>query len=491
MNGSIIKYTIGKLLQVLAMLMSLPLLVGLIYKESFTDIRNFIIPIAISLILGMILVRNGSSKGHIFTKEAMFITATCWIVFSVIGSIPLYLTSSNYPSVIDAFFEMASGFTTCGASVAHDLELLPHSVLFWRSFSHFIGGMGILVFTLAILPKSNKESSNLMQAEVPGPTFGKITPKLSQTARVLYLMYIALTIVTMIFLLFGGMDLFDAIIHAMGTAGTGGFSNRGSSIGYYDSRYIEMVLSIAMLAFGINFNIFYFALFRSAKQAFKSEELWWYLGIVGVSALLIYFNVRSMYHDEFYSGVSSLFTVSSIITTTGYVSVDFGSWPLFSRNILILLMFIGGSAGSTAGGLKVSRCVVVFKSAINQVRKAINPLRVNVNKMDGKKVDRDVEDSINKYILVYILLFVVFMLIITLETNNFESAFSAVATTYNNVGPGLIDFGPITTFESMSKLSKLVLTFAMLFGRLELYPMILLFAPTTYKNLKNKNRKNS
>ena len=349
--------------------------------------------------------------------------------------------------------------------------------------------MGILVFTLAILPKSNKESSNLMQAEVPGPTFGKITPKLSQTARVLYLMYIALTIVTVIFLLFGGMDLFDAIIHAMGTAGTGGFSNRGSSIGYYDSRYIEMVLSIAMLAFGVNFNIFYFALFRSAKQAFKSEELWWYLGIVGVSALLIYFNVRSMYHDEVYSGVSSLFTVSSIITTTGYVSVDFGSWPLFSRNILILLMFIGGSAGSTAGGLKVSRCVVVFKSAINQVRKAINPLRVNVNKMDGKKVDRDVEDSINKYILVYILLFVVFMLIITLETNNFESAFSAVATTYNNVGPGLIDFGPITTFESMSKLSKLVLTFAMLFGRLELYPMILLFAPTTYKNLRKKNRK--
>lgn len=488
MNGSIIKYTIGKLLQVLAMLMAVPLLVGLIYREEFSNIRNFIIPILVALVAGSLLVKVGSNKGHIFTKEAMFITASCWILFSIIGSIPLYLTPSNYPSMVDAFFEMASGFTTCGASVAKDVELLPHSIIFWRSFSHFIGGMGILVFTLAILPKANKESSTLMQAEVPGPTFGKITPKLSQTARMLYLMYVALTIVTVIFLLFGGMNLFDAIIHGMGTAGTGGFSNRGVSIGYYDSRYIEIVLTIAMLAFGINFNIFYFAIFRSAREAFKSEELFWYLGIVAVSSLLIYFNIRGIYQDEFKSGISSLFTVSSIITTTGYVTIDFGSWPLFSRHILILLMFIGGSAGSTAGGLKVSRCVVVFKSAINQIRKALNPLRVSVNKMDGKRVDRDVEESINRYILVYIFLFVIFMLIITLETNNFESAFSAVATTYNNVGPGLIDFGPITSFESMSKLSKLVLTFAMLFGRLELYPMILLFAPTTYKNVRNKKR---
>ncbi|WP_311516170.1 TrkH family potassium uptake protein [uncultured Anaerococcus sp.] len=484
MNGSIIKYTIGKLLQVLAMLMCVPLLVGLIYREGFIDIRNFILPILLAGILGTLLARLGSNKGHIFTKEAMFITATCWLIFSVIGAIPLYLTASNYPSVVDAFFEMASGFTTCGASVAFDVELLPHSIIFWRSFSHFIGGMGILVFTLAILPKTNKESSTLMQAEVPGPTFGKITPKLSQTARVLYLMYVALTIVTVVFLLFGGMNLFDALIHAMGTAGTGGFSNKAVSVGYYDSRYIEIVLSIAMLAFGMNFNIFYFAIFRSVKDALKSEELWWYLGIVGLSAVLIYLNIRSMYPDEFYSGVESLFTVSSIITTTGFVSVDFGSWPLFSRHILILLMFIGGSAGSTAGGLKVSRVVVMFKSAINQIRKAINPLRVNVSKMDGKRVDDEVEESINRYLIVYALLFVVFMLVVTLDTNNFESAFSAVATTYNNVGPGLIDFGPITSFASMSKLSKLVLSFAMIFGRLELYPMILLFAPRTYKNVR-------
>lgn len=387
MNGSIVKYSIGKLLFVLAMLMCLPLFVGIIYRESLLDLRNFILPIVMAIFLASILMKRGSGEGHIFTKEAMFITATCWILFSIIGAIPLYLTQSNFPTMIDAFFETASGFTTCGASVAANVELLPHSILFWRSFTHFIGGMGILVFTLAILPKTNKESSSLMQAEVPGPTFGKITPKLSQTARTLYLLYIALTIITTIFLLFGGMNLFDAIIHAMGTAGTGGFSNKSASIGYYDSGYIEIVLSIAMLAFGVNFNIFYFAIFRSFKEAFKSEELYWYLGIVGVSVLLIFFNIRGVYTDKIYTGISSLFTVTSIITTTGYVSADFGQWPLFSRNILLFLMFIGGSAGSTAGGIKVSRIVVLFKSALNQIRKALNPMRVTVNKMDGKRLD--------------------------------------------------------------------------------------------------------
>lgn len=484
MNGSIVKYTIGKLLFVLAMLMCLPLFIGVVYREGFVDIKNFMIPIALAVILGGLLMKTGSTQGHIFTKEAMFITATCWILFSIIGSIPLYLTPSNFPTMIDAFFETASGFTTCGASVAKNVELLPHSILFWRSFTHFIGGMGILVFTLAILPKTNKESSTLMQAEVPGPIFGKITPKLSQTARTLYLIYIALTIITAIFLLFGGMDLFDAVIHAMGTAGTGGFSNKAASIGYYDSRYIEIVLSIAMLAFGINFNIFYFAIFRSFKHAFKSEELYWYLGIVGVTALLIAFNIRNMYQDGVYTGVSSLFAVSSIITTTGFVSADFGKWPLFSRNLLLFLMFIGGSAGSTAGGIKVSRIVVLFKSGANQIRKALNPLRVTVNKMDGKRVDRDVEESINRYILVYLLFFIVFMLIVTLDTNNFEAAFSTVTTTYNNVGPALVEFGPIENFQSLSDFTKVVLTIAMLFGRLELYPMILLFAPGTYKNIK-------
>ena len=484
MNLKIIKHLMGRLFQVLGLLMSIPLLVAFIYNESFQDKINFIIPIAFSLIVGSILVKFGDEKGHIYTKEAMFITAGCWLVFSIIGAIPLYLTPSNYKTVVDAIFEMASGFTTCGASVAINVELLPHSIIFWRSLSHLIGGMGILVFTLAILPKSNTEAASLLKQEMPGPSFGKITPKLSQTARVLYIIYLVMTAITAIFLLFGGMNLFDSIIYAMGAAGTGGFSNRSLSIGYYDSRYIEIVLGIAMLLFGINFNLYYFALARSIKEVFKSEELYWYLGIIGFAGLLVFFNIRNFYDSYAYSGIESFFTVSSIITTTGYVSADYGTWPMFSRHILILLMLIGGCAGSTAGGFKVSRFLIVIKSSFNQIRRAINPKRVTVDKMDGKRIDKDLEESVNKYLILYIILFAIFMFIVTIDTEDFEAAFAAVATTFNNVGPGMRDFGPISSFASMTQLSKITLTIAMLFGRLELYPMLIIFSPHTYKNIK-------
>ncbi|SUU92888.1 Trk system potassium uptake protein trkG [Anaerococcus octavius] len=486
MNLKIVNNAIGRLLQVLGLLMVVPLLVAFIYHETLNDKLNFIIPILVAGILGTIMVKTGSEKGHIYTREAMFTTAFCWLLYSAIGAIPLLLTPTNYPTFIDAFFEMASGFTTCGASVAQDVEILPHSIIFWRSFSHLIGGMGILVFTLAILPKVNKESTNLMQAEVPGPTFGKITPKLSHTARVLYIIYLVMTAITAIFLLFGGMNLFDSLIFAFGTAGTGGFANRGISVGYYNSRYIEIVLGVAMFLFGVNFNLYYYAIFRSVKDSFKSEELKWYAIIVALSTILIFINISGMYDDKFYAGVNSFFTVTSIITTTGYVSAHYGKWPMFSRNILILLMFIGGSAGSTAGGLKVSRITMLCKSAINQVKQTINPMRVTVNKLDGKKVDDEVENSVNKYLLVYLLIFIIFMLIVTLETNDLETSFTAVATTFNNVGPGLGEFGPINSFTNLGYLSKFTLTLAMLFGRLELYPMILLFSPATYKNIKNK-----
>lgn len=486
MNLKIVNNAIGRLLQVLALLMLVPLIVAFIYNETLNDKLNFIIPIIIAVILGSVMIKLGSEKGHIYTREAMFTTAFCWVLYSAIGAIPLFLTESNFPRFIDAFFEMASGFTTCGASVAADVELLPHSILFWRSFSHLIGGMGILVFTLAILPKAHNESTNLMQAEVPGPTFGKIMPRLSQTARVLYIIYLSMTAITTIFLLFGGMNLFDSLIFAFGTAGTGGFANYGLSVGHYDSRYIEIVLGIAMLMFGINFNLYYFAIFKSIKESFKSEELYWYLGIIGLSSLLIFINIAPMSDDLYYSGVNSFFTVSSIITTTGYVTADFGQWPMFARNILILLMFIGGCAGSTGGGMKVSRIVILIKSAINHIKQTINPMRVTVTKLDHKKIDDEVEESVLKYLVIYIILFIIFMLFITLDTHDLESAFVAVATTFNNIGPGLGVLGPMNNFMDMTYLSKFVLTLAMLFGRLELYPMILLFSPATYKNLKNK-----
>ena len=486
MNLKIVNNAIGRLLQVLAALMVVPLIVSFIYHESLNDKLYFIIPIIGSALLGSFLVKVGSDKGHIYTREAMFTTAFCWVLYSLVGAIPLYMTPSNYPTFLDAFFEMASGFTTCGASVATNIDVLPRSIVFWRSFSHLIGGMGILVFTLAILPKQHKESSNLMQAEVPGPTFGKITPKLSETARLLYILYLSLTAITTIALLIAGMDLFDSLIYAMGTAGTGGFANRGASIAYYDSRLIEVILGIAMLLFGVNFNLYYYAIFKSVKDSFKSEELWTYLAIIAISSILIFINVMPMYKDAGYAGANSFFTVSSIITTSGYVSADFGQWPLFSRHILTLLMFIGGCAGSTAGGLKVSRIIMLYRSAVNQVKTTINPMRVTVNRLDGKKVDEEVEKSTNRYLVVYVFLFILFMLIISLDTNDLETAFTAVAATINNIGPNIGEYGPMDSFAGMTLLSKFVLTIAMLFGRLEIYPMLLLLSPVTYRNIKNK-----
>ena len=486
MNLKIINYSLGRLLQVLALLMAAPLLVAFLYREGLSDKIYFIIPILIAFSIGKILTKFGDESAHIYTREALFITAACWVIFSMIGAIPLYLTPTNYHTFLDAFFEMASGFTTCGASVALDVELLPHSIIFWRSLSHLIGGMGILVFTLAILPKSNKESANLLQAEMPGPSFGKLTPKLGQTARMLYIIYLVMTIITTIFLLFGGMNLFDSIIFAMGAAGTGGFANKGLSVGYYDSRYIEMVLSVAMVLFGINFNLYYFALIRSARESFKSEELYWYLGIIGLAIVLIFINIMNFYGNVGYSLIQSIFTVTSIITTTGYVSADYGNWPMLSRNILVLLMFIGGSAGSTAGGFKVSRFLILFKTTVNHIKRVINPRRVTITKIDGKRMDKDLEEAVNKYLVLYILLFVVFMVVVSYDVENFESAFAAVATTFNNVGPGLNDFGPVNSFAEMTDLSKFTLTIAMLFGRLELYPMLLLFSPYSYRRLSNK-----
>lgn len=486
MNLKIVKYSIGKLLLVLAGLLVFPLIVSFIYKEGLEDKLNFIIAIFISLALGLALSNFGDNKSPLYTKEAMFITAATWLLFSLIGAIPLFLTETNYPSFLDAFFEMVSGFTTTGASVAFNVEDLPKSIIFWRSFSHFVGGMGILVFTLAILPNTNKDSSLLMQSEVPGPTFGKITPKLSDTARNLYAMYIVLTVLTVILLLIGKMSLFDSIIHALGTAGTGGFSNQGISIGAYNSRYIETVLAIMMAAFGINFNLYFYAITKSAREAFDSEELKWYMGIIAIATILIFINIVSIYKDAIYAIVNSFFTVTSVITTTGYVSADFGAWPLFSKAVLMLLMFIGGCAGSTAGGLKVSRFVILVKGGINQIKESMNPRKITINRLDGKRVDTETERSVSKYLSIYILIFIILFMIVCIDTNDFETAFASVSTTFNNIGPGLGEFGPIETFSSMSYLSKFVLSVAMLLGRLEIFPMLLLLYPSTYRNLRNK-----
>ncbi|MDY6044308.1 MAG: TrkH family potassium uptake protein [Peptoniphilus sp.] len=486
MNTEFIKCTIGKLFIILSALMLVPLCISFLYREGMTHMLSFIIPIVISFTLGKFLEKRGDNTGDFYLKEAMFIVAMGWIGFSLLGAFPLMLTPMEYPTYIDALFEMVSGFTTTGASVARSVEILPHSIIFWRSMSHLIGGMGILVFTLAILPKTNRHSSLIMQAEVPGPTFGKITSKLSDTARVLYTIYLIMTLITMILLLFGGMDLFDASIYAMSTAATGGFGNRDISIGFYDSRYIEIVLSVAMVAFGVNFNVYYYSIYRSVKEGADSEELRWYLAIVVISTLLIFLNIRTMYDDTSYTFSNSLFAVASVMTTTGFVSADFGTWPLFSRLILILLMFIGGCAGSTAGGLKVSRIIILVKRSFNQIRESQNPKRITINRLDSKKLDEDTEASVSKYFSLYVLLFMIFLFIVALDVDDFQTAFTTVATTINNVGPGIGEFGPIANFAAIGNLSKVALIFAMFIGRLEIFPILLLFTPSTYKNLRGK-----
>lgn len=484
MNTKIIKFAIGKLLIILSYLMIIPLIVSIIYKEGLEHMLSFIIPVIVSFSTGKFLLSHGDDKSDFYLKEAMFIVAAGWIIFSVFGAFPLMLTPNEYPTYIDALFEMVSGFTTTGASVAKSVEVLPHSIIFWRSLSHLVGGMGILVFTLAILPKTNRHSSLIMQAEVPGPTFGKITSKLSQTARTLYIIYLVMTIITTILLLFGGMNIFDSIIYAMSTAGTGGFGNKDLSIGFYDSRYIEIVLGLAMVAFGINFNVYYYSIFRSIKEGTDSEELRWYIFIVIGASLLIFANIFMHYTNKSYAFSNSFFTVSSIMTTTGFVSADYSSWPMFSRLIIILLMFIGGCAGSTAGGLKVSRIIILIKRAFNQIRQSQNPKRITINRLDNKRVDYYTEDSVSKYFALYIFLFIVFLFIVAIDVEDFQSAFTAVATTINNVGPGIGDFGPLTSFADIGYLSKTALIFAMLIGRLEIFPILILFNPSTYRDLR-------
>lgn len=484
MNTRIIKFALGKLLIILAYLMIIPFIVSIIYNEGLNNMLSFIIPMIISFSFGKFLVNRGDNKQDFYLKESMFIVAAGWIIFSIFGSFPLMLTPKEYPTYIDALFEMVSGFTTTGASVAKCVEVLPHSIIFWRSLSHLVGGMGIVVFTLAILPKTNRHSSLIMQAEVPGPTFGKITSKLSKTARTLYIIYLVMTIVTTILLYIGGMNLFDSMIYAMSTAGTGGFGNKDLSIGYYDSRYIETVLGFAMMAFGVNFNVYYYSIYRSIKEGTDSEELRWYVVIIIAASLLIFKNIFNLYSDKIYGLTNSFFTVTSIMTTTGFVSADFGAWPLFSRMLIVLLMFIGGCAGSTAGGLKVSRVIILIKRGFNQIRESQNPKRITINRLDNKRVDEDTEVSVSKYFALYVFLFIIFLFIVTIDVDDFQTAFTAVATTINNVGPGIGAFGPLTSFAEMSYLSKAVLTLAMLLGRLEIFPMLLLFNPRTYRELK-------
>ncbi len=482
MNRRVILYVVGRIMVVTAVLMIPSLIVALIYREGWVGVYPFLATMAGTAFVGWGLSFRRPEDMTYYMKEGFVIVALTWIILSLSGAMP-FVISGWIPKFYDALFETASGFSTTGASILTDVEALPHSLLFWRSFTHVIGGMGILVFALAVMPRTESKEVFVMRAEMPGPTFGKLRSRVQTTAQILYVIYIVMTLVLVVLLVLGGMPLFDSFIHAFGAAGTGGFSSKALSVAAYDSVYIEIVLGIAMLVFGTNFTLYYLILSKRAKQAAKSEELRWYIAIVVIAIMAISINLRNVYESVGTLLRDVFFTVSSIVTTTGYATVDFKHWPLFSRLILLLLMFVGSMAGSTAGGLKVSRVAIYCKTFIREIRRSINPNRVLPLRFEGKQLSKPILQQISNYLILYASLFTALTLVVAVDLNDFESAFSAVAATFNNIGPGLGLVGPAHNYSFFSPFSKVMLSFGMITGRLEILPMIVLFSPSTWRKV--------
>ncbi len=479
MNRRMVLYTIGKLAGIQSVLLLLPAVVSLCYLE-FNTLIVFLSVALFSFLIGIALKLISRPRNFvIYAKEGFLIVTSAWLYMSVIGALPFVL-SGEIPSFVDAFFETVSGFTTTGASILSNVEAISsRGILFWRSFTHWIGGMGVLVFILAIMPSISERSIHILRAEVPGPVVGKLVPRLKDTAKILYLIYFALTVLEII-LLCGGMPVFDSIVHSLGTAGTGGFGIRANSIASY-SPYCQWVITIFMLIFGVNFNLYYLLLLKNVRQVFKSEELWTYIGVVVVSIAVITLNTYSIYSGISESLRLSAFQVASIITTTGYATADFNLWPQLSKTILLVLMFIGGCAGSTAGGIKVSRVVLLFKMVKRELKKLIHPRSVGVVRFEGEKTDEPVLSSVGVYLAVYCFCLLAIFLLISFEPFDTETNLSAVIACFNNVGPGFAGVGPTSSYVAYSDFSKIILSFAMLMGRLEIFPVLLFFSPNVWK----------
>ncbi len=477
MNRRMMMSTVGKMVLAEGILMLLPMIVALIYREACA--WSFMITAGAAILAGFILVKCAKPRTPvIYAKEGFFIVSASWILFSLIGAVPFTL-SGEIPSYIDAVFETVSGFTTTGASILSDVEALSHGLLFWRSFTHWIGGMGILVFVLAVIPNISERSIHILRAEVPGPTVGKLVPRIKDTARILYLIYVGMTAIQVILLLCGGMSLFDSLLHAFGTAGTGGFGIKADSLGSY-SPYLQWVITVFMFLFGVNFNVYYLILIRRFKSAVKSTEFWVYLGIVLAAILGICINIYPLYGNLSETVRHASFQVSSIITTTGYATADFNLWPGFSKCILLLLMFVGACAGSTGGGMKVSRVTLLFKQVRREFQRMLHPRSVKALRFEGRTVEEQTLTGVNSYVGVYFLCFAVIFLVISLEPFGLETNFSAVASCFNNIGPGLGGVGPAASYAEYSNLSKIVLSGAMLLGRLEIFPLLIFFSPSSW-----------
>lgn len=478
MNKKMIVFTIGKLFTITGLLMFMPVIVSLIYQEP--EGLYYGVLGSLMLVLGLIVSRTAPRKKNIYAREGFTIVALSWLLISLLGAIPFCLTG-EIPSYLDAVFETVSGFTTTGSSILNDVEALSHTSMFWRSFTHWVGGMGILVFVIAFIPIASGRSLHILRAEVPGPVVGKLVSKVRLTARILYVIYAVLTVIEIILLLFGGMPLFDSILNAFGTAGTGGFGIKNASIAGYNSAYVDGVITVFMILFGINFNLIYFVIIGRVKEVLKSEELRWYLLIILGAIILITINILPLYDSVLSALRYSSFQVGSIITTTGFVTADYGQWPALSQVILLSLMFVGACSGSTGGGIKVSRIVIYFKNARNEVKKLLHPHSVRTVEFENQPIEDSVIKTIHAYLVVYVSIFVVSLLILSCMNLDFKSAFSAIAACLNNIGPGFDVVGPVSNFSSLPDISKIVLTFDMLAGRLEIFPMLLLFSPSLWR----------
>ena len=477
MNRRMIAKILSLVLLIFAALMLLPVLVGLIYGEK---VEGFVISAAFTGTVGFALSRVKVKNTEIFAREGFVAVGLAWMSMGLCGALP-FVISGDIPNYIDAVFETVSGLTTTGASILANVEEMSRAGLFWRSFTHWIGGMGVLVFIMAVLPMSGEHSMHIMRAEVPGPTVGKLVPRARQTAAILYVIYGALTVLETIMLMLGGMSFFDALLHAFGTAGTGGFSTKAASVAAFDSLYIEMVMAVFLVLFGINFNLYYFVLIGRIREALKSEELRCYLAVIALSTLTIAAGITGRYGSFGTAMRHSFFNVASIITTAGFGTEDFTLWPAFTQMVIVLLMFCGASAGSTGGGIKISRVMLLFKSAGADIAQVFRPRAVRRVQMDGKRVDSSTARAVYVFFFVYIATLLLGSFAVSFDGYDFTTSFTATLSCISNVGPGLSLVGPKGSFAIFSGFNKVLLTLIMLIGRLEIYPVLILFSPSLWK----------
>lgn len=478
MNVKMTRYIIGKMMGVEGILLFIPMIVGMMYRES--SAKYFLVTSVMLLICYVIFGTKRPKNTVIYAKEGLIVVASAWILWSIFGALPLFL-SGSIPNYIDAFFETVSGFTTTGSTILTDIEVLPKGMLFWRALTHWVGGMGVLVFVLVLTSLDEKNCMHLMRAEVPGPDADKLVPKARSTAQLLYAMYFVLTAAEVIFLLFGGLNLFDSITHAFSTAGTGGFSGYNASVGHFNSAYVEGVITVFMILFGVNFNLYFFLVLRDIKNVWKNEELRTYLGIIALSIGIIVVNIMPIYHTVSKAFRYSSFQVASVITTTGFITADFNQWPELSKCVLLMLMVVGACAGSTGGGIKVSRFLILLKSIKREVKLMLHPKSVSIVKVNGKKVKEETMRAVYVYFIAYVLILIVSVMLVSINNFDFETIFTSVLTTMNNVGPGLGLVGAVENFAKFTGFSKIILCLDMLVGRLEIFPFLMLFSPALWR----------